>query len=174
MPVIEAAAPLLREARRRAGMTQTQLAARAGTTQSVISAYESGRRQPSLPLLLELLAATGHSLEASLVATDPARPAPLTGPLGRRVHRLRDDITELVAAYGASDVRVFGSVARGAERTDSDVDLLVELPADAGLFTLGRLRRDLEELLRARVDVVPADGLKPEVRAHIERDLVAL
>jgi predicted nucleotidyltransferase len=43
-----------------------------------------------------------------------------------------------------------------------------------GLFTLGRLRHDLEQLLHARVDLVPADGLKPEVRADVESDLVTL
>src|SRR3954447_23923595 len=83
VPLIESASELLREARHRAGMTQVQLAERAGTTQSVISAYEAGRRQPSLPVLLGLLAATGHSLEGSLVAIDAGGAAPLSGPLGR-------------------------------------------------------------------------------------------
>ncbi|WP_211355033.1 helix-turn-helix domain-containing protein [Blastococcus colisei] len=174
MPVIESAGSLLQEARRRAGMTQAQLAQRAGTTQSAISAYESGRRQPSLPVLLGMLAATGHVLEGSLVAAEPARPAPLAGVLGRRVHRHRREITSIAARYGARDVRVFGSVARGTERTDSDIDLLIDLPAGTGLFALGSLRHDLEELLATRVDVVPADRLKPEVRARIDADLVSL
>ncbi len=155
-------------------MTQVQLAERAGTTQSVISAYESGRRQPSLPVLLGLIVATGHVLEGSLVAAESAHPAPLAGRLGRRVRRHRREITSIAERYGARDVRVFGSVARGTERPHSDIDFLIDLPADAGLFTLGCLRRDLEDLLRARVDVTPADGLKPEVRRHIESELVAL
>jgi uncharacterized protein len=174
VPLIESASELLREARHRAGMTQVQLAERAGTTQSVISAYEAGRRQPSLPVLLGLLAATGHSLEGSLVATASGEPAPLSGPLGRRVRRHRARIKDVAASYGAGNVRVIGSVARGAERAGSDVDLLLDLPPGVGLFTLGRLRRDLEELLQARVDLVPADGLKPEVRADVESHLVTL
>jgi len=174
VPVIESASTLLREARHRSHMTQAQLADRAGTTQSVISAYESGRRQPSLPVLLALIEATGHVLEGSLAPADPARPAPLGGALGRRVRQHRSEILSIAAAYGARNVRVFGSVARGAERTDSDIDLLVDLPEGAGLFTLGRLRRALEDLLHARVEVVPADGIKPEVQAHIDPDLVAL
>jgi predicted nucleotidyltransferase/DNA-binding XRE family transcriptional regulator len=174
VPGIESAGNLLREARRRAGMTQTELAQRAGTTQSAISAYESGHRQPSLPVLLGMLAATGHVLEGSLVALEPAPPAPLAGVLGRRVHRHRRKITSIAAQHGARDVRVFGSVARGTEGADSDIDLLVDLPAGTGLFALGALRRDLEALLRARVDVVPADGLKPEVRAGIDTELVTL
>lgn len=174
VPVIESAGRLVREARHRAGMTQGQLAGRTGVTQSVISAYESGRRQPSLPVLLGLIAATGHCLEGRLVAADPGQPASLSGPLGRRVSRHRRRINEIAASYGAAHVRVFGSVARGIETADSDVDLLVDLPKEMGLFDLGRLRRDLENLLNARVDVVPASGLKPEVRAAVEADLVAL
>lgn len=155
-------------------MTQVQLAQQAGTTQSVISAYEGGRREPSLPVLLGLLSATGHSLEGSLVATDPKEPAPLSGPLGRRMLRHRQQIKDIAATYGAGNVRVIGSVARGTERADSDVDLLLDLPPGAGLFTLGRLRRELEDLLHAPVDLVPADGLKPRVRADVEPDLVTL
>lgn len=174
VPVIESANGLVREARRRAGLTQTQLAARAGITQSVVSAYESGRREPSLPALLRLIAATGHSLEGTLVPVAPVAPGALSGPLGRRVRRHRARIKEIVASYGAGHVRVFGSVARGTECADSDVDLLLDLPEDMGLFALGRLRRELEDLLRARVDVVPAAGLKTEARAEVENDLVAL
>jgi predicted nucleotidyltransferase len=109
-----------------------------------------------------------------LVPTGPAKPAPLSGPLGRRVHRHRHEIKSIAAAYGAGNVRVFGSVARGVEQADSDIDLLLDLPADTGLFALGRLRRDLEELLHARVDVIPDDGLKLGARANVESDLVAL
>jgi len=171
---IESASELLLEARRRSGMTQTQLAQRAGTTQSVISAYEGGRRQPSLPALLHLIAATGHSLDGSLVPATPGMPAPLSGPLGRRVRQHQERIKKVVDSYGGGNVRVFGSVARGAERADSDIDLLLDLPSGAGLFTLGRLRRELEDLLQAHVDLVPADGLKPETRAAVDLDLVAL
>ncbi len=56
------AGALLRQARRGAGMSQVELAARAGVTQSVISAYESGHRQPSLPALAALIEAAGFEL----------------------------------------------------------------------------------------------------------------
>ena len=162
------------EARRRSGMTQTQLVQRAGTTQSVISAYEGGRRQPSLPVLLRLIAATGHSLDGSLVAARDENRAPLSGPLGARVHQHRQQIKDIASSYGAGNVRVFGSVARGAARADSDIDLLLDLPVGAGLFTLGRFRLDLEALQHARVDLVPSVGVKPEARARVESDLVRL
>jgi predicted nucleotidyltransferase len=69
---------------------------------------------------------------------------------------------------------VFGSVARGQDRPDSDVDLLADLPPGLGLFGLGRVQAELEAILGARVDLVPASDLKPGVRARVERERVAL
>ena len=155
-------------------MTQVLLADSAGTTQSAISAYESGRRQPSLPVLRDLIAATGHEMQVHLVPIAVAQPQPLSGPLGRRLRRHRAAIERIAGSYGATNIRVFGSVARGEDRAGSDVDLLVDLPVGTGLFTLGRLRRDLERLLRARVDVIPDDGLPARARVNVESDLVAL
>ena len=172
-----AAGALLRDARRRAGLTQTALAERAGVTQSVVSVYESGRRQPSLPVLVNLIAATGHTLDLTLSpagATGTPSRRPLSGPIGRRLRRNRRAVRAVAAAHGIDRVGVFGSVARGADTPDSDVDLLVELPDGTGLFALGRLRRELEELLGARVDLVPASGLKADVRPLVEADLVVL
>jgi transcriptional regulator with XRE-family HTH domain len=53
----------LREARRRAGLSQTDLAGRAGTSQATLSAYESGAKEPGISTLERLLAATGHRLQ---------------------------------------------------------------------------------------------------------------
>jgi len=61
-----AGAALLRQARKRAGLSQVELAARAGLTQSVISAYESGQRQPSIPALARLIEAAGFDLTLRL------------------------------------------------------------------------------------------------------------
>jgi predicted nucleotidyltransferase len=65
-------------------------------------------------------------------------------------------------------------VARGEDRPDSDVDLLVDLPPDIGLLGLGRVQAELEAILGTKVDLVPASDLKPAVLARAERDLVAL
>ena len=62
------AGALLRRARTGAGLSQAELAARAGSTQSVISAYESGHRQPALPTLAALIEAAGYEL--SLTSRD--------------------------------------------------------------------------------------------------------
>ena len=66
------------------------------------------------------------------------------------------------------------SASRGEDRPDSDVDLLADLSADLSLFGLGRVESDLEAILGARVDLIPAGDLKPGVRARVEPDLVAL
>jgi len=166
------AADLLRAARGRAGMTQADLAARAGVTQSVISDYERGRREPSVSTLTRLVAASGHVLAVDLVAS-PTPPAG-RGHLGHRLRQHRAAVLDLAAARGATNVRVFGSVARGEDGPSSDVDLLVDLAAGTSLLTLIGLRQDLSDLLGVPVDVVPADSLKPDRAANILRDAVAL
>jgi uncharacterized protein len=167
------AGALLRQARRDAGLSQVALAARAGVTQSVISAYESGHRQPSLPTLAALVEAAGYELVAE-VRRQPRRLDRLSGPVGQRVRRRRHKIVAAAAAHGVSGLRVFGSVARGEDRPDSDVDLLADLPPGMSLFGLGRVQADLEAIVGTRVDLVPAEDLKPDVRPRAERDLVTL
>ena len=169
----ETASRALHEARRRAGLTQTELAHRAAVTQSVISAYESGARQPSLPVLERLVSATGLELEIRVRKTRPQL-ARLKGPLGRKVRAQRAEIKRLSAEAGVTNLRVFGSVARGQETADSDIDLLVDLKQDTGLFTLVALRGELERLLEVGVDLVPADALKDSVRRNAMRDVVTL
>ncbi|HEX9033229.1 MAG TPA: helix-turn-helix domain-containing protein [Streptosporangiaceae bacterium] len=172
-PDRQSAAAVLRAARKRAGLSQVELAARAGVTQSVISAYESGRRQPSLATLAALVEASGYELEVS-VQEAPGRLSRLTGPVGRRVRRHRAELVAAAAAHGVANLRVFGSVARGEDRADSDVDLLADIPAGMGLLGLGRVTDDLEAVVGTRVDLVAAAQLKPAVRRRAERDLVAL
>ncbi len=153
--------------------SRTSLAARAGVTQSVISAYESGQRQPSIPALARLVEAAGFDLTLGL-RRPPGRLCRLSGPVGRRVHRHRKDLVAAAAAHGVSNLRVFGSVARGEDRPGSDVDLLADLPPGLSLFGLGRLEADLEAILGTRVNLTPAADLKPDVRQRVEPDLIAL
>jgi transcriptional regulator with XRE-family HTH domain len=66
---------LIRMARRQAGLTQTELAELAGTSQAAVSAYESGRRSPSVDTLVRILAATGMELRMRLAPPDTHTPA---------------------------------------------------------------------------------------------------
>ena len=167
------AGALLRQARKRAGLSQVNLAARADVTQSVISAYESGQRQPSLPVLARLVNAAGFELTLGL-RRPPARLRRLSGPMGRRVRRHRKDLVAAAAAHGVSNLRVFGSVARGEDHPDSDVDLLADFPPGLSLFGLSRLEADLEAIIGTRVDLIPAADLKAGVRERVKPDLIAL
>ena len=89
-----------------------------------------------------------------------------------RLAELREPIAQAAGRRGARDVRVFGSVARGEERPDSDVDLLVSLEPGRTLLDLARLELELEDLLGHPVDVVTADGLREPVRSAALRDAV--
>jgi len=71
----------------------------------------------------------------------------------------KNQILALAAKHGASNVRVFGSVADGTADEDSDIDFLVDLEADRSLFDLGGLLMDLQQLLGRNVDVVTENGL---------------
>lgn len=169
----EIGAALLKEARRRARLTQSELGSRAGLTQSVISAYETGQRQPALSTLLALVEATGYELMIGL-RPHPRRLRALTGPVGRRVLRHRKELVAAALEHDVHNLRVFGSVARGEDGPDSDIDILADLPTGMSLFGFGRLRADLESVVRARVDLVPADDLKPDARERIEPELLSL
>jgi len=135
-----------------------------------VAAYESAAREPLVAMLSALGEATGISLGLRLGADLPP-PRPHSGPIGHRLRRRRAAVLALAAKQGVRDVRVFGSVARGEQGPDSDLDLLVHLPEDAGLLLLGRFGDELHKLLGVPVHVVPDDGLKPRVRASMEPDL---
>ncbi|KJQ56052.1 DNA-binding transcriptional repressor PuuR [Microbacterium sp. SA39] len=154
---------MIKEARRRSGLTQTVLAERSGIRQSVISEYENGRREPSVSALDRLLGAAGLALSLS------EEPETL-----KQVRMRAAALRALLAEHGATNVEVFGSVARGDERADSDVDLLVDLDPAVGLFSLLRMQSAAETLLERSVDIVPRAGLKPEIAKHALRDAVPL
>jgi predicted nucleotidyltransferase len=87
----------------------------------------------------------------------------------------REAIAALSRRYGARHVRVFGSVARGEERPDSDVDLLVELDHGYDLFAQRLpLTERLSELLGRRVDLVPEHELNRHLREHVLQEAIPL
>ncbi len=163
----------MRSSRQAAGLTQAELARRVGTRQSAISAYEHGKREPSVSTLARIVHATGSTLVLDVAADDVSAAA--AGPrLDQRLRQRREAVIAAVAAHGGSNVRVFGSVARGEERAGSDLDLLIDLPERTGILTLGAIARDVGRLVGADVDVVPAFALRPAFRARILAEAVPL
>jgi predicted nucleotidyltransferase len=86
----------------------------------------------------------------------------------------REQILQIAARYGVSDVRVFGSVARDDAGPGSDVDLLVHLGPELSLLSYVALKQDLEDLLGMPVDVVDEAGLHPRIRERVLQEAVPL
>ena len=80
------------------------------------------------------------------------------------VIRLRQQILAAASANGAERIRVFGSVARGEETPESDIDFLVSLRPGRTLLDLARLEQQLETLLGRRVEVLTEDSLQAPIR----------
>jgi uncharacterized protein len=87
----------------------------------------------------------------------------------------RSQILEIATRHGAVNVRVFGSVVRGEETPESDIDFLIDydLTKVTPWFPV-RLIRDLESILGTRVDVVTVEGLKARIRDEVLREAVEL
>lgn len=134
----------LRESRLRAGLTQRQLAQRAGTSQPAVAAFEAGTRRPSPE--------TATRLRAAL----RVRPSVL-------LNTTRDKVREVLTERGVANPRIFGSVSRGEDTAESDLDLLVTVPPDFDIFDKVLLVESLEKAFGAPVDVVPDDARGPIV-----------
>jgi uncharacterized protein len=168
MPTV---ADTLRQARFDADLSQVDLAARAGTSQSALARYETGAALPTLPTLERLFAACGRRLE---IRTPPAHPSTMPtsvrGQLGSQASKLRHRRRRLLDAaesHGVSHVRVFGSLARGEAKAASDIDLLVDLKPGRTLLDLAAFRREASEILDLPVDVATADMLKERIRSEV-------
>jgi predicted nucleotidyltransferase len=91
-------------------------------------------------------------------------------PLAERVRNQRNRILSIAEQYGAYDVRVFGSVARGESRLTSDVDFLVEMPPGHSLLDRIALKQALEDLLGCRVDVATPGTLHECIKDSVLQD----
>lgn len=90
------------------------------------------------------------------------------------IRERRAAILEIAGRYGASDVRIFGSVARGDATEDSDLDLVVRFEPGRSLFDQGGLLMDLRELLGMPVEVVSEGALKGRFGQTVRREAVPL
>lgn len=162
-------ASVLRSARQAAQLTQAELAQRANITQSVVSAYEAGRREPALSTLLKLVGAAGYTLNLEL-ESQPIH----TPDFMKILHTHKKQILQWCADAGASNMRIFGSVARGTAGPTSDIDLLVDLAPETSLFTLMSLEEKIQKLVGIKVDLVPESGLKPAIKEEVLSEAIPL
>ena len=86
----------------------------------------------------------------------------------------RTQILQIAARHGARNVRVFGSVARGTARRNSDIDFLVDMEEGRSLLDHAALILYLERLLKRPVDVASERGLRRLVRKNVLKDAVTL
>jgi len=86
----------------------------------------------------------------------------------------REAILQIARRYGAHDIRVFGSVARGDAGESSDVDLIVRFDPGRSLFDHGGLVMDLQELLGVKVDVISEAGMRERFRKHVMKEAIPL
>ena len=130
---------MVKRAREDLGISQAELAERAGTSQPALAAIESGKRTVSAGLLQRLMKAAD------------ARPSI---PLAVNA----DIIRNMASSFGLSDLRVFGSVVRGDDTSDSDVDLLARYDRTVPFFKMRGFPARVEEVVCVPVDLVLDDS----------------
>lgn len=154
-----------------AGLSQTELARLARTSQPAIARYESGATTPSLRTLERVLEACGRSLREARIGGVVRGAGTTAAPHARdRLARSKRRLLAAARRHGIRRVRVFGSVARATERPMSDIDLLVELTAGRTLVDVAGFRQDAAEILGVPVDVATVEILKRDVRTRVLRD----
>ena len=159
--------------RARAHLTRAELAARAGTSQPAISRYEAATASPSVETLDRLLASMGARLELSV--TPAPRNLDVRTPRLAKIRANRDLIRKAARRNHATNLQVFGSVARGDDGPDSDIDFLVDLDVHTyGLVPVMELNDELSRLLGEKIDVAPRSALAPHVAKQALADAVPL
>lgn len=84
----------------------------------------------------------------------------------------RNEILSIAKNYGAENIRIFGSMARGDQRADSDLDIIVRFDPGRSLFDHGGLLMDLQDLLGVKVDVISERGMQPRFREQVMKEVI--
>ena len=158
-----------------ARLSQTDLGKRAGVAQSVISAYESDRREPGLRTLNKLIAATGHQLTIDVIAAPDRRLGLPDTPLGRRLRRRRRTIIDLAARHGARATCASSAASLAARTPSAATSTSWSTSTTASDSSRSAaLERELAEVLGTTVDVVPADTLKRGISDEVLAEAIPL
>ena len=94
--------------------------------------------------------------------------------LSETLKTIRNIILALAESYGAKNVRIFGSAARGDFDQNSDIDFLVDMEKGRSLFDMGGLLMELQKLLGCKVDIVTPKGLRPRIRDAVLKEAMTL
>jgi transcriptional regulator with XRE-family HTH domain len=159
-------ADLVRSARERAHLSARDLAARCGVSASTVTRIERGEINPTVAMLERLLDASGSSL---VVTVEPR----MERPTLEELRELRDEIATAVGRFGGSNVRVFGSVARGTATAGSDVDLLIDVPPGTGLIAVQKIAEAVAAVVPWPVDLVTGGAARRRM-AHVLDEAVPL
>ena len=162
---------LIATARNKSGLTQAELATRAGTSQAAIARYEADRVSPSVSTLERVLRAAGEDL---LLSSSRGSQTDLSSAKAQLVRKNKVEINSLARLHGARNIRLFGSVVRGEDTATSDIDFLVDTPREKALSISIALQAALEDLLECKVDVSPESILKPHIRKAALKEAVSI
>lgn len=147
-------------------MSARALATASKVSTSTVTRIERGEINPTVQMLDRLLTASGNRL---VLEVEPAPRAPTLAEL----RTWSDQIRAIVAASGGSNVRVFGSTARGTATEQSDVDLLIDVAPGTGLFAVEQIAEQLEAELPWRVDLLTSGAARNRM-AHVLEEAVDL
>jgi uncharacterized protein len=168
-----------RAARALLGISQGELAARAGVSRLTVAGFESGVRQP-IPTTRRALRSVLESAGVAVVAggavlgsLDPGAGAPPGQRLAAAIRALQAQAARL-RRMGVRHLAIFGSTARGEDQRGSDLDLLVTLDRrrEIDVFDFAAIREEIQRILPWPVDVTRREALAPEIRRAAEGDEV--
>ena len=150
---------------RRDRVSLSELARRMHTDRSTVRrVLDPADESVTVATLSRAAAALGREPAVVLV---PERPSVL-------LEHHREELRAIATAKGLTNVRVFGSVARGDDTPASDLDLVAELPATFSLLDQGAMIEEMTRVLGSRVDLLSLKSLKPHVRENVEKESMPL
>lgn len=94
--------------------------------------------------------------------------------ISRLLNDNRKEILKIATEHGAKNIRVFGSMARGDARPESDVDILVDMEKGRSLLDIIAIKQDIEDLLNRKVDVVTEAAISPYIREEVLKEAANL